>query len=350
MLNLTKILLVLATVVFLTSCALQSEVQRAKEEGIRMGQTLSKPQPDAAYQWQLVKMPAVVRGGSVIPEHEEWLLMQGGRTQAMPYMIPSQAVPPPVIEEKVVTISKTRTGKGDKAAAAEYSTLPVDYTDHEVITKHQIVPAKSTGKGNISVLFPEAVFNGKTRDLVLGKDIQYYDLEDIAAKLQAYLNVYVEVTDGILTLSEIKELTFDTGFATEEIAKSLKDAMDHPEAKAYVNKTAGTITVTDNVKGHDNIRKEIAARTDQYQQYHYKVSLTQGEKLVSSAEGNVSAANPIRFTESGGITLAVRGKQISVSALFSKYPDMVTEIISREGGEIEAKRDELELKLKLSRK
>lgn len=325
------------------------EVAKARDEGIQMGQAMAKPRAEGDYQWQLVKRPTAVRGGVVIPEHDEWVLFQGGKTQPAAYMIP-----PPASATQVVDKAGPSTAQAESQepkGADLPPSAPAPPPDQQVITKESPAPVgKTTGKGSLSALFIDAAFQGKTRDLILDKEITYEDLTDLAVKLQGHFGCYVDVVDGRLSFAEVKEQLYETGFATDDIAKGLKDNLNHPQAKAIVNRAAGTIAVTDDMKGHTNLQREIQARNDQYTQYRYEIILIQGGKAVSTAEGVVAAAQPARFTEGGGITLAIKGRQMMASVVYGRYPDMVTGIINKEGGEVESRRDDLQMKVRFSKK
>ena len=340
------------------------EVKQTMLEGTTSGSKTSTQQENA-YTWQLVKVPATVRGGVMIPEHEEWVLVKAGDGPTMPFMIPptSKEYGKEVREEKPVV-------KKESSPHAPVEALPLlaanaaapgpqpsgqvepPYSGQVVAEARQVITkSKAThkGPGPLGEVFPTAIFNGKTKEVVLDREISFYDLDELAQKLRDSLNIFVEVSDNSLIFSDMKEISYETGFFTEELAKDLKGLLNNPDSHAVVNKTAGIITVYDDPKGHANIGREVQAKKDQYTQYSYRLTLKQGNKTISTAEGDVSPVFPARFAD-GGITLEFRGKQGVAKVSFSKYPDIVTGFIEREGGDLTATRDEFRLDVNFRKK
>ena len=354
-----KALAILAAVICfsLSSCAFHNQevVNQAMLEGMKMGSKMARSQ-EGEYSWQLVKVPATVRGGVMIPEHDEHVLVRAGEGPTMPYMIP------PSKNDDGMNTSEKRSAKIEnvnlyaslttaatlppvRASTAEaVPALPVDA--QQIITKSKMT---QKGPGTLSQLFPSAIFNGKTKDLQLDREISFYNMEDLKQILMGRLDIFVDFSENTIIFSDIKEIVYETGFFTEDLAKDLKELLNNPDAKAVVNKTAGVITVYDDPKGHANVSREVQAKKDQYIQYAYKLVLKQGNKTISAAEGDVSPASPARFAD-GGIILELRGQQGMAKISFAKYPDIVTGYISREGGDLTATRDDFRLDVNFRKK
>lgn len=209
-------------------------------------------------------------------------------------------------------------------------------------------PRLSTGKGLLRDLFPDAVFKGNTAGLMLDRDIPFISLAELASALQSHLSVFVEATDNGLVFSDLKEVVYQTGFVTEELAADIKSVLSHTDSRISVNRAARTITLLDNLQGHRNISMEIASRQKKYRPYTYKVELFDAGKSISSAVGAVSGAFPVQFAPDGGVSLSLAGDKVLITAIYPKYPDRLQGIIETKGGVVEAQRDSMKLRITLS--
>lgn len=314
-------------------------------EGVRVGKSLGQSQCDTR---AAIADPAVI-----IPLTDTHQQAQEVKANVAAHSAPKQAAPqvqsPPPATSAPATSEQNDEHLTKALAAISGSQKSRQDTDISQPQKAQASSKTNVSRGMLKDLFPDAVFNGKTADIILEREIEFDNLADLAASLQAELGVFVDMTPTGLIFSDLREITYETGFVTDEIALEIKNILTHPDSKASVNKAAKTITLIDNVKGHGNITTEITSRQGKYRQYRYRIDLQESGKSISQAAGAVSAAIPVQFAPDGGISLSLSGDKALVTAVYPKYPDRLQGIIETKGGVLESSRDSLKLTITLTR-